>query len=137
LFCPAAQLKNDLGLLMNTIAITIAELRALIGYLGEKSQANRCGSEFFNTIAAVFLAQILNSFLFLAQYQGIKAASDTRNDTVFVQTMQASLANRELAMVRLAELARKVESASPSPVSLGQMSQDLKAELQQTGMAPQ
>jgi len=32
------------------------------------------------------------------------------------------LANRELALTRLAELAEKAESASPGPVSLGQMS---------------
>ena len=33
-------------------------------------------------------------------------------------------------MVRLAELAEKPESALPGPISLGQMSQDLQAELQ-------
>jgi len=59
-----------------------------------------------------------------------QASADALNDAAFVQTVQARLANRELALARLAELAGKAESASPGPVSLGQMSQDLKAELQ-------
>lgn len=142
---------------MNTIARKIAELRVLIGYLGEKGQANWWGSEFFSTTAAAFLAPIFNRSLFLAQYQGATAAAakvhdeaigvghiyhlfrlpigleqasaDALNDTAFVQTVQARLANRELAMARLAELAEKAESASPGPISLGQMSQDLNDEL--------
>ena len=143
---------------MNTIATTIAELRILIGYLGEKGQANWWGSEFFSPTATAFLAPIFNRSLFLAQYQGATAAAakihdeaigvgriyhlfrlpigleqasaDALNDAAFVQTVQARLANRELALARLAELSGKAESASPGPVSLGQMSQDLKAELQ-------
>lgn len=143
---------------MTTLGSTIAELRILIGYLGEKGQTNWWGSEFFSTAAAAFLAPIFNRSLFLAQYQGATAAAakvhdeaigvgriyhlfrlpigleqasaDALNDTTFVQTVQARLANRELALARLAELAGKAESASPGPVSLGQMSQDLKAELQ-------
>lgn len=143
---------------MNTIAITIAELRILIGYLGEKGQANWWGSEFFSSTAAAFLTPIFNRSLFLAQYQGATAAAakvhdeaigvgriyhlfrlpiglehasaGALNDTAFVQIVQARLANRELALARLAELAGKAESASPGPVSLGQMSSDLKAELE-------
>ena len=142
---------------MNTIATTIAELRILIGYLGEKGQANWWGSEFFSATATAFLAPIFNRSLFLAQYQGATAAAakvhdeaigvgriyhlfrlpigleqasaDALNDATFVQAVQARLANRELALMRLAELAEKVESASSGPVSLGLMSQDIKAEL--------
>lgn len=145
---------------MNSIARTIAELRVLMGYLGEKGQANWWGSEFFSTTAAAFLAPIFNRSLFLAQYQGSTAAAakvhdeaigvgriyhlfrlpigleqasaDALNDAAFAQTVQNRLANRELALARLAELAGKAESASPGPVSVGQMSQDLKAELQRT-----
>lgn len=143
---------------MNAIAKTIAELRVLIGYLGEKDQANWWGCEFFSATATAFLAPIFNRSLFLAQYQGATAAAakvhdeaigvgriyhlfrlpigleqasaDALNDATFVQAVQARLANRELALTRLTELAEKAESASPGPVSLGQMSQDLKAELQ-------
>ncbi|TEU25823.1 BrxE family protein [Alkanindiges illinoisensis] len=143
---------------MNTIGTIIAELRILIGYLGEKDQANWWGCEFFSPTATAFLAPIFNRSLFLAQYQGATAAAakvhdeaigigriyhlfrlpigleqasaDALNDATFIQAMQARLANRELALTRLAELAEKAESASPGPVSLGQMSQDLKSELQ-------
>ena len=59
-----------------------------------------------------------------------QASADVLNDTAFVQTLQARLAKRELALARLAELAEKIESTSPGPVSLGEMSQDLKVELQ-------
>ena len=143
---------------MNAIATTIAELRVLIAYLGEKDQANWWGCEFFNATATAFLAPIFNRSLFLAQYQGATAAAakvhdeaigvgriyhlfrlpirleqasaDALNDTAFVQTVQTKLVNRELALTRLAEFAITAESASPGPVSLGLMSQDLKAELQ-------
>ena len=143
---------------MNGIATTIAELRILVGYLGEKCQANWWGSEFFSTTATAFLAPIFNRSLFLAQYQGATAAAakvhddaigvgriyhlfrlpigleqasaDALNDAAFVQAVQARLANRDLALARLAELAGKTESVSPGPVSLGQMSQDIKVELQ-------
>ena len=65
---------------MNAIATTIAELRVLIGYLGEKGQANWWGSEFFSTTAAAFLAPIFNRSLFLAQYQGATAAAAKIHD---------------------------------------------------------
>lgn len=143
---------------MNKTAMTIAELRVLVGYLGEKGQANWWGSEFFSANATAFLAPIFNRSLFLAQYQGATAAAakvhdeaigvgciyhlfrlpigleqaspDALNDAAFVQTLQARLANRDLALARLAELAGKAESASPGPISLGLMSEDLGVELQ-------
>ena len=142
---------------MITIATTIAELRVLIGYLGEKDQGNWWGCEFFSATAAAFLTPIFNRSLFLAQYQGVTAAAakvhdeaigvgriyhlfrlpigleqasaDALNDAAFVRRVQTNLANRELALVRLAEMAEKAKSGSSGPVSLGQMSQDLKAEL--------
>lgn len=143
---------------MHAIAKTIAELRIIIGYLGEKSQANWWGSEFFSGTATAFLAPIFNRSLFLAQYQGATAAAakvhdeaigvgriyhlfrlpigleqasaEALKESVFVQAVQAKLVNRELALARLAALAEKEEPASPGPVSLGQMSQNLKTELQ-------
>jgi hypothetical protein len=143
---------------MNTIATTIAELRVLVGYLGEKGQANWWGSEFFSASASTFLAPTFNRSLFLAQYQGATAAAakvhdeaigvgrichlfrlpigleqasaDAINHLAFAQLVQAALTNRESALARLAELGEKPESSSPGPVSLGLMSQDLKPELQ-------
>jgi hypothetical protein len=143
---------------MIAIAKTIAELRVLVGYLGEKGQNNWWGSEFFSTTATAFLTPIFNRSLFLAQYNGAMAAAakvhdeaigvgriyhlfrlpigleqasaDALNEAAFVQTVQTKLASRELALTRLAELADKTEFASPGPVSLGHLSQDLKPELQ-------
>jgi hypothetical protein len=143
---------------MNQQAIIITELRLIVGYLGERHQANWWGSEFFNATATAFLAPIFNRSLFLAQYHGAttaaakvhdeaigvgrichlfrlpigleQASADTLNDAAFVQTVQAKLANRESALSRLADLAENAESASSGPVSLGQMSQDLKPKLQ-------
>ena len=143
---------------MYPIEKIIAELRVLIGYLGEKNQANWWCSEFFSPTATAFLAPIFNRSLFLAQCQGVTAAAakihdevigvgrtyhlfrlpigleqssaDVLKDAAFIQTVQARLVSRELALARLTELAEKAEIASPGPVLLGQMSQDLKAELQ-------
>lgn len=143
---------------MNTIATTITELRVLVGYLGEKGQANWWGSEFFSATATAFLAPIFNRTLFLAQYQGATAAAakihdeaigvgriyhlfrlpigleqasaDALNDSTFVQLLQGRLVTREQALARLAELSVSQETASPGPISLGQMSDDLETELQ-------
>lgn len=142
---------------MNETAIDIAEIRVLVGYLGEKNQGGWWGSDFFSNTASAFLAPIFNRSLFLAQYQGATAAAakvhdevigvgrtyhlfrlpirleqasaDALNDAAFVKALQTKLANRELALARLAELAEKTEAASPGPVSLGPMSQDFKTEL--------
>lgn len=143
---------------MKTIGYVIAELRIIVGYLGEKGQGNWWTSEFFSATASAFLAPIFNRSLFLAQYQGATAAAakvhdeaigvgrifhlfrlpigleqasaDALNDTAFVQTIQARLASRELALEHLGDLAKREEFASPGPVSIGQMSQDLKVDLQ-------
>jgi hypothetical protein len=143
---------------MSPISATIAELRVLVGYLGEKDQANWWGSEFFSATAVAFLAPVFNRSLFLAQYHGTTAAAakahdeaigvgrtyhlfrlpigqeqasaDALSDADFVQALKAGLASRESALARLVELAGKPESALPGAVSLGEMSQDLKVELQ-------
>lgn len=143
---------------MNTIAKKIAELRVLVGFLGEKGQANWWSSEFFSATATAFLAPIFNRSLFLAQYQGVTAAAskvhdeaigvgrtfhlfrlpigleqasaDALSDASFVQTLQGKLAVREIALARLAELGGAQEVVSPGPVSLGQMRDDITAELQ-------
>ncbi|MFT0546048.1 BrxE family protein [Allopusillimonas ginsengisoli] len=142
---------------MNTIAATITELRVLIGYLGEKGQANWWGSEFFSATATAFLAPIFNRSLFLAQYQGAtaaaakvhdeaigvgriyhlfrlpigleQAAAEALNDPAFVLSLQTHLVSQEQGMVRLEQLAAKQEAASPGPVSLGQIGDDLELAL--------
>jgi hypothetical protein len=138
---------------MNTIATTIAELRVLVGYLGEKGQANWWGSEFFSPTAAAFLSPIFNRSLSLAQYQGVtaaatkvhdeaigvgriyhlfrlpigleQAAAEVFSDASFVDSLKSSLASREAALSRLGELATKGQSAKPGPISLGLIGDDL------------
>ena len=142
---------------MNPISATISELRVLVGYLGEKGQANWWSSECFSPSATAFLAPIFNRSLFLAQYQGSsnaaakvhdeaigvgriyhlfrlpiwleQASADAINDAVFSKSLQESIVNRDQAMHRLNELATKSGSVSAGPVSLGQMGDDLEAEL--------
>ena len=143
---------------MEKIRIQIAELRVLVGFLGEKNQSNWWASEFFSATATNFLAPIFNRSLFLAQYQGSTAAAakihdeaigvgriyhlfrlpigleqasaDSFNSADFVEAIQGNLGSRELALSRLAELATKQEAASPGPLSLGQMQDELGAQLE-------
>ena len=49
---------------MNSISFKIAELRVLVGYLGEKAQANWWSSEFLSNNAVTFLAPILTGLCF-------------------------------------------------------------------------
>ena len=104
------------------------------------------------------MAPIFNRSLFLAQYQGATAAAakthdeiigvgriyhlfrlpigleqgsaDALSDAEFVQRLQNNLANRELALARLVEMAGEPESTTSGPVSLGKMSQDFNTDLQ-------
>lgn len=142
----------------NELAKTIAELRVLVGYLGEKGQANWWGSEFFSPTAAAFLSPIFNRSLTLAQYQGVtaaatkvhdeaigvgriyhlfrlpigleQAAAEIFSDESFVDSLKPSLANREAAMERLNEIGSKGQTATPGPISLGLMDDDLVGGLQ-------
>lgn len=144
---------------MNAIVTTITELRVLVGYLGEKGQANWWNSEFFSATAATFLAPIFNRSLFLAQYRGVTAAAakvhdeaigvgriyhlfrlpigleqasaDVLNDLTFIHSLQGMLTNQEQALARLVNLSgNQKEAPSAGPISIGQMSEDLGAELQ-------
>lgn len=142
---------------MSKIAATITEVRVLVGFLGEKGQANWWGSEFLGASAATFLAPIFTRSLFLAQYHGSTAAAakvhdeaigvgriyhlfrlpigleqasaDVLNNEEFVQALQTRLATREFALKRLAELSKEPGPPSPGPISLGYMNQDLSSEL--------
>lgn len=147
---------------MNTTASLIAELRILVGFLGEKGQENWWGSEFYSATAAAFLAPIFNRSLFLAQYQGATAAAAKVHDEVigvgsiyhlfrlpieleqtasevvsnpdFVHVLQPSLTSRETALARLADRATSQE-ARPGPVSLGSMGEELEAQMRRAAGA--
>ena len=135
----------------------IAELRILVGFLGEKGQFNWWSSDFFTATAVVFLEPIFNRSLFLAQYQGATAAAakvhdeaigvgriyhlfrlpigleqalaDALSDPAFTKVIQVNITSQELAIARLKELAADTESASPGAVSLGEMSDDIAHDL--------
>jgi hypothetical protein len=135
------------------IAKLIAELRVLVGYLGEKHQAGWWASEFYSPTAAAFLAPIFNRSLFQAQYQGAtaaaakahdetigvgrifhlfrfpigheQAAADSLLDEGFVNGIRAHLQSREQALARLAQLTKKPEDATAGPMAVGEMADDL------------
>jgi hypothetical protein len=143
---------------MNKISTTVAELRVLVAYLGEKNQANWWGSEFYSANAAAFLAPIFNRSLFQAQYQGgtaaaakvhdeaigigriyhlfrlpigyEQAAGDIANDEAFKLSLQTHLQNFELALTRLGQLVLTPELAAAGPMKVGDMGEDLLPLLQ-------
>ena len=143
---------------MTKIAKMIAELRVLVGYLGEKHQAGWWASEFYGATAAAFLGPIFNRSLFQAQYQGAtaaaakahdetigvgriyhlfrlpigheQAAADTFRDESFVQGIQIHLQSRDQALARLAQIIKKPEVASEGPMAVGEMADDLTPLLQ-------
>jgi hypothetical protein len=65
---------------MMTQAKKIAELRLLVGYLGEQQASLWWGSKFFASTTPQFLAPIFNRTLLLAQYHGVCAAAARRHD---------------------------------------------------------
>ena len=133
------------------------ELRALVGSLGEKWQANWSGSDFFSLTAGAFLSPIFTRSVFLAQYNGVTAAAakvhdevigvgrtihlfrlpieleqscqEVANDKAFVARVQAHLGDRQQALNRLAELATPAQTASPGPSLLGLVGDDITADL--------
>uniref|UniRef100_UPI0039B77F6C BrxE family protein n=1 Tax=Pseudomonas sp. P1B16 TaxID=2986074 RepID=UPI0039B77F6C len=60
-------------------AQTIAELRVLVGYLGEQQPA-WWSSQFFSPTAAAFLGPVFARSTTLAQYQGVTAAAARKHE---------------------------------------------------------
>ncbi|SLM27567.1 conserved hypothetical protein [Desulfamplus magnetovallimortis] len=59
---------------------SIATLRILTGYLGEKGQANWWSSSFFSPTSSSFLNPVFGKTSFIAQYQGVKEAAARVHD---------------------------------------------------------
>ena len=59
---------------------TIAELRVLVGYLGEQSQFAWWQSAFFSASSRAFLAPVFSKTAFIAQCQGVKEAAGRAHD---------------------------------------------------------
>ena len=142
---------------MNSVSQKIAELRVLIGYIGEKDQANWWGSEFYSSTATSFLTPIFNRSLFLARFQGANAAAskvhdefigigrinhlfrlpigleqtaaEALNDSVFVDSLKIKISSRENALSHLAALAQSNSKAQSGPIAIGLMSEELDEKL--------
>lgn len=137
-------------------AITIAELRVLVGYLGEQ-QPTWWPSQFFSPTAAAFLAPVFTRSTALAQYQGVTAAAARKHeehigegrtfhlfrlpeifeqsaagvftDKAFEASIRASVTSRDQALARMAELAGGTASASEGPVVVGDLTDELGSAL--------
>lgn len=136
---------------MNKDVRTIAELRLLVGYLGEQAPS-WWTSKFFSSNAAAFLRPVFERSMPLAQYQGVTAAAARVHDEhigvgrsfhlfrlpeiyeqsalgafaepSFTVGVQDWLADPDQALSQLEILARPM-TASEGPVVLGDFSEGL------------
>lgn len=132
----------------------IAELKLLVGYLGEKSQHNWWESNFLGASSSAFLMHTFPRTTLLSQYHGVNEAallvhdeyvgvgknyhlfrlpvSIERNVANVIQELASdenaisSLKSKEAALQRLSELATKTE-AQEGPVNIGSF-EDAKLE---------
>lgn len=130
----------------NQLIRLIAELKLLVGYLGEKSQHNWWESNFLGTSSGAFLMHTFPRTTLLSQYHGVNEAallvhdefvgvgknyhlfrlpvSIERNVASAIQELSENagfinnLKSKEAAQQRLAELATKAE-AQDGPVNIG------------------
>lgn len=135
----------------------VAEIRVLVGSLGEKGVFNWWGSDFFSPTAGAFLSPIFTRSVFLAQYNGVTAAAakvhdevigvgrtlhlfrlpieleqscqEVANDPAFVTRVQVHLGDRQKTLNRLAELAAPAQASSPGPLLLGLVGEDITKDL--------
>lgn len=133
----------------------LAELRALVGYLGE--QYGWWDSQFFSGSARTFLEPIFPRSLPLSQYQGVtvaaaqahderigvgrivhlfrmpelheQAAAAVLRETAGVEQVFAHLGSQEQAMERLSALASPIE-ADEGPILVGEWEEDLGRSLE-------
>ncbi len=145
---------------MAHIANMIAELRVLVGLLGEQQQAGWWTSQFYSPTATAFLAPIFQRSLFHARYQGAtaaaakahdeaigvgrifhlfrlpigheQAAADSLLDEEFVRDIQIHLRDRDQALARLAQIGVTHEAATAGPMAVGEMADELTPLLQRT-----
>ncbi len=128
----------------------IARLRLLVGYLGEQHQYTWWLSAFFTPSSSAFLSPIFSKTVFLAQYQGVKAAASRvhdehiglgkvyhlfrlperlehalfqhLHDTACVDDLRAPLDDKEQALACLAATCADTHPASAQgPVLVGEM----------------
>ncbi len=64
----------------NSLLISYARLRLLVGYLGEKKQADWWATAFFEPISQVFLEPVFSRTCQLSQYNGVRQAACRLHD---------------------------------------------------------
>lgn len=125
----------------------VAELRLLVGFLGEKPESNWWDSNFLGTSSEAFLAPVFSRTKMLACYHGVceasmlvhdehigvganyhlyrmpdsseRAAAKALADTDFQQQLSDVLGSSEAAQKRLGELAATETNKVEGPVVLG------------------
>jgi len=135
---------------------TIAKLRILIGYLGEKSQHNWWLSSFFAQTSSSFLNPIFGKTSFVAQYQGVKEAATrvhdehigvgevyhlfrlpenieislfrSLHDEKFVLESKKTITNKDRAQKALSELIMSSSRLKEGPVLIGDIDDFLMEE---------
>lgn len=140
---------------MITEAKTIAELRMLVGFLGEQQPA-WWPSQFFSPSASAFLSPVFTRTMPLAQYQGVTAAaarlheefigigrtfhlfrlpeiyeqsaSSVLTDQTFVDQVRACITSKDAAVARLEELAI-AGAANEGPQIVGDLDDNLSSTL--------
>lgn len=137
---------------MITEAKTVAELRMLVGFLGEQ-QPVWWTSQFFSPSASAFLNPVFARSMPLAQYQGVTAAAarlhdefigiggrtfhlfrlpeiyeqsaaSALTDQVFVDQLRPCTTSKDEALARLAQLAN-ASTANEGPQIVGDLDDDL------------
>jgi len=137
---------------MITEAKTVAELRMLVGFLGEQQPA-WWTSQFFSPSASAFLSPVFTRSMPLAQYQGVTAAAARLHDEfigiggrtfhlfrlpeiyeqsaasaladqVFVEQLRPWITSKDEALARLAQLA-SAGTADEGPQNVGDLDDDL------------
>ncbi|XOV89815.1 MAG: BrxE family protein [Pseudomonadota bacterium] len=125
----------------------VAELRLLVGYLGETNQKNWWGSNFLSPSSKAFLTPPFPRTVLLAQYHGVceaaclvhdafigvgsnyhlyrlpdgveRAAAAVLQEAKFIQQVEAELTSADAALRRLEECADKEVNQSDGPVNVG------------------
>jgi hypothetical protein len=64
----------------NSILASYARLRLLVGYLGEKAQANWWSTSFFEKVSRTFLEPVFPHTYQLSQYNGVRQAASLLHD---------------------------------------------------------
>lgn len=137
---------------LQATAKLIAELRLLVGYLGEASQHNWWSSNFLSPSSPAFLQPIYPRTVLLAQYHGVRqaallvhddrigvgsnyhlyrlpellersAASEVQDDD-FEESIKDYTANPETCLARLREIADSAVEKSEGPTIIGDYSME-------------